>query len=343
MRRILITAWLLFGWIVNAPALEDAAGQASLSVRPIALPEAGDGIGFDDLVFSPRLGKVIVPGGRSGNLYLIDSATRKITAIHGFSSGKEYKEGHGEGITSADEGKGLIFVADRTAGTLSAVDPVCEKIIATTPLAGSPDYVRYILATDEIWVTQPNEQRIEIFSLSKGEPLQLTHADFIPVEGGPESLVYDGRRTRVYTHLWEGQSAVIDVKERKVIATWPNGCEGSRGIGIDEALGFLFAACAEGKATTLDVDHDGKILGNVEAGSGVDIIGYDAVLKRLYLPGAKSAKTAIVQVSPAGDLKLLQEVPTEMRAHCAVADGTGQVWVCDPDNGRLLLLKDIFP
>src|SRR5207244_1191226 len=38
----------------------------------VSLPDAGPGIGFDDLQYSPTLHRVLVPGGRSGKLDLID-------------------------------------------------------------------------------------------------------------------------------------------------------------------------------------------------------------------------------------------------------------------------------
>jgi hypothetical protein len=37
----------------------------------IDLPAGKPGIGFDDLQYSPRLKKVLAPGGRRGKLYLI--------------------------------------------------------------------------------------------------------------------------------------------------------------------------------------------------------------------------------------------------------------------------------
>ena len=44
----------------------------------IELPGGKPGIGFDDLQYSARLGRVLVPAGRSGTLDLIDPATGKV-------------------------------------------------------------------------------------------------------------------------------------------------------------------------------------------------------------------------------------------------------------------------
>jgi hypothetical protein len=66
-------------------------------------------------------------------------------------------------------------------------------------------------------------------------------------------------------------------------------------------------------------------------------------LSHLYLPGGKSGTMAILGVSKAGKLALLATVKTARGAHCAAADDLRQVWICDPDKGRLLLVSDTYP
>ena len=60
------------------------------------------------------------------------------------------------------------------------------------------------------------------------------------VDVSPESLVIDPSRKRAYAHLWKGATVAIDIPSRAIVATWPNGCSGSRGIDIDEKRGFVF-------------------------------------------------------------------------------------------------------
>jgi len=89
----------------------------------ISLPGGQGGIGFDDLGFSASLHRVLVPAGQSGTLDLIDPDTRKVSSIRGFANGTMFDGGHGEGITSVDEGKEFLLVTDRTARQLDVVDP----------------------------------------------------------------------------------------------------------------------------------------------------------------------------------------------------------------------------
>jgi hypothetical protein len=319
-------------------------GAAVLQALPVPLPGGEGGIGFDDLTFAPGLGKLLVPAGRTGNLDLVDPASRQIVPIAGFSSSQgAFVRGHGEGTTSADYGRGLIFATDRTTQQLVVLDPATRSIVARAGLAASPDYVRWVAPTGEIWVTQPDKDRIEIFTLPATGPPVPAHKEFIATPGGPESLVIDAARSRAYTHLWKSTTLAIEVKTRAIAARWPNRCAGSRGIALDARRGLLFAGCAEGKAVVLDLLHGGAVRDTSSAGSGVDIIDYSPRLGHLYLPGARSETMAILGVSRTGKLSLLATVKTASAAHCVVADDRHQAWVCDPSHGRLLLVDDTLP
>ena len=94
----------------TSPALaaRPAAGP-SPEVAAIAMPGGEAGIGFDDLVFSSTLGKLLVPAGRTGMLDLVDLSTGKVASIPGFTVRKDFPGGHDDGVTSVAEGEGLLF------------------------------------------------------------------------------------------------------------------------------------------------------------------------------------------------------------------------------------------
>jgi hypothetical protein len=324
-------------------AVTSAAPPPSVPAEPLALPGGEGGIGFDDLLFAPDLARLLVPAGRSGRVDLVDPVSRQVVAIGGFSTQGRFVQGHGEGTTSADFGRGLIFASDRTAKKLVVLDPAARKVVARAELASGPDYVRWVAPTGEIWVTQPDQERIEIFALPASGPPVPVHKEFLSIPGGPESLIVDAARGRAYTHLWKSTTLAIDLKSRAVVARWPNGCGGSRGIALDPERGFLFAGCAEGKAVVLDLQQNGAVRDSLSAGSGVDIIDYSRGLHHLYLPGGESRTMAILGVGKSGKLALLATVKTAASAHCVAADDHRQAWVCDPHHGRLLRVADGFP
>jgi hypothetical protein len=317
----------------SAPRSTAGGSGAPGAVVPIVLPGGAQGIGFDDLGFAPGAHAVLAPAGATGNLCLIDPDTRAVTPITGFST-TGTRGGHDDGTTSADEGGGFLFAIDRTALRLVAIDEQTRAVVAQAQLASGPDYVRWIDATHEIWVTQPDEERIEVFAVTDGKP---KHAAFIAVPGGPESLIVDAGRKRAFTHLWDGATVAIELASRAVGAPWRNGCGGSRGIALDAARGLLFSGCAEGKVTAL---REGELVGSVAVGKGVDVIAYNAHLAHLYVPSATPGTLTIVGVGAAGQLAVLGTVPTATGSHCAAADDRDTAWVCDVHGGRLLAIKD---
>jgi DNA-binding beta-propeller fold protein YncE len=327
--KSLYAAVLIFFFSISVHSEQPAS-------KTVPLPEGSNGIGFDDIQYSSVMKKVLVPSGRTGMLNLVDPETLAVTSIGGFSSTKDFKGGHGEGITSVAEAEKMLFVTDRSSLKLNVLDPNSKKIIATAPLGSSPDYVRFIPTLNEVWVTEPDEDQIEVFKMNQNTP---AHSSYIKVEGGPEALVIDTKQGRAYSHLWHGKTVAIDINAKKIVATWPNGCEGSRGISFAETSNILLVGCSEGKAVSMDT-HDGKIISSVSSGNGVDIIAYNHHLKHLYMPGGKSATMAIISVADDGSLKLLQTVPAAEGSHCVTTDQSNTAFVCDPKHGSLLVIKD---
>jgi len=319
------------------------SGSGSPDGTPVPLPAAGPGIGFDDLRYSATLHRVLAPGGRWGNLALVDPDSLAVTTVGGFSATAGYSGGHDDGATSVDEGRGMLFVTDRTSQKLLVVDPRGATIVASAPVAANPDYVRYVAPTDEIWISEPAAAQIEIFSLPKtGTPTPSPVAT-IAVSNGPESLVIDATTGRAYTHRWQSTTVVIDVAKRAVVAEWPNSCVASRGLAVDPARGFFFAGCLEGTVSVLDAAHDGRKLSALSRGSGFDVLGYSATLGHLYLAGTSCACLVVLGVSGAGQLSFLGRFNASSSAHCAAADDRGHAWVCDPDGGRLFRVDDPYP
>ncbi len=319
--------------------VQSISGAGSLG-GAVQLPGGEGGVGLDDLGFARSLGKLLAPAGRTGKLDLIDPQTKTVEMIDGFSTSAATSGRHGGGTTSADEGGGLIFATDRTALRLDVVDPLQKRIIGYVGLSSSPDYVRAVEPTKEVWVTEPDKERIEVFTLPPVSAPTPTLREFVSVPGGPESLVVDATRGVAYSNLWKGVTVAVNLVSHKIVSHWENGCIGSRGLALDERRGFLFVGCAEGGGTTLDLNKNGAVVSKLKAGDGVDIVAFNPRLSHLYLPGGKSASMAVASVSEHGELSLLETIPTAPRAHCVAVDDHSDVWVCDPEHGRLLWFAD---
>ncbi len=323
-------------------ALAAALAAAPAALSPVPLPGGAGGVGLDDLRWSPELHALLVPAGRTGRVDLVDPATRAVTSIEGFATAPGWSRGHGDGTTSADAGDGWILAIDRTAKEVVVADPRARRIVARARLAGDPDYVRWTGAAGEVWVTEPDRGEIETFRLERGAPPALARTGAIAVRGGPESLVVDPAGRRAYTNTFRDETVAIDVASRSVAARWRNGCRGARGIDLDAAQGVVFAGCAEGKVVSLDAATGARV-GEAATGAGVDGIAFAPGLSHLYVPGGSAATLTVVGVGAHGVLSTLATIPAAPGAHCAAADDRGDAWVCDPRNGRVLVLRDAYP
>lgn len=330
----------LFGAVLFCLCATAVADPSIAKPSKLVLPGGEGGIGFDDLTWSARLHRVLAPSGRTGKLDLIDPKTQKVESVAGFSTDTDkFAGGHGEGTTSADTGGGMIFASDRSRREVEIVDPKAMKIVGSAKLAGGPDYVRWVEAAKEVWVTEPNKKQIEYFSFDVGK---LVRKGAIDVAGGPESLVLDAARGRAYTHTWADATVAIDLAKHKEVARWKNGCKGSRGIALDATRALLFVGCDEGKATALDLAHDGKVVSTVDTGKGVDIVAYNPTLAHLYVPGGDSATLTIIGVATSGKLSVLGSVAAAADSHCVAVDDANHAYVCDPKSGALLVVTDPF-
>jgi hypothetical protein len=307
------------------------------------------------MAYDPGLSRVIVPAGATGNLDLIDPDSLNITAIPGFSTTvPDPTGGHGDGTTSAIAQKGLLFAIDRTNLRLDVVDPSVGAIVKSTALITSPDYIRYVPPTNELWVTEKGASQIEVFALSNEPVPQPTSSTVISFTNGPEALVIDNARGLAYTNFAKkGQTIPIDIKTHTVQDPWPNGCTATRGMVLDEARGILFVACKEGKIVPLDLNSGGKQFSTMTYGGNLDFLGYNPRLSHLYIPSGASAIMAVVGVTVVpGDLPaateqltmtLLGTADTDIGSKCIIADDRDDVWVCDPANGQIIRIKDTFP
>ena len=306
----------------------------------VVLPGAEPGIGFDDLGYSKTLGALLVPAGRSGRVDLVDVDTLKVRSIAGFSRVDDYSGGHDDGPTAVDEGRGYLFVTDRTAQKLSVVDETTLGIVATAPLAASPDYPRFVASKDELWLTEPSASQIEIFSLAPSGVPVPTSSGVIAVDDGPESLVIDEVRGRAYTHRWHASTLAFELSTRKLVAEWPNGCAASRGIALDREFGLLVAACNEGTLSVLDVAHEGRIVSHLAKGAGFDVIGLSQTSHRVYAAGSACNCLIVASLSPKGELDFVSRTNAASGSSCATGDERGHGWFCDPEAGAVWRVSD---
>ena len=119
---------------------------------------------------------------------LIDPESLAFTSIGGFSVVRDYGRGHDEGVTSADAVGNKLIAIDRTLRKLCFVDPESKTIFRTLPLKGALDYVRFVEATGEAWVTEPKDHRLEIFPLLGDSTVERAESALLAIPEGVRGL-----------------------------------------------------------------------------------------------------------------------------------------------------------
>jgi hypothetical protein len=319
------------------------AAARVLVAHPVELP-GGPPVTMDYLAYDAATDTVWVPAGNTGKVNLIDGATGKLESVGGFETEKRTVEREGKksevvvGPSSAYPGDGVVYVGNRAGFAVCAVTSKTHERKGCVKLDSSPDGTAYVAATKEVWVTTPRVNSITILDASK--PEELKAGGGVPVDG-PEGYAVDNERGLFYTNQEDkDRTVVFDVKTRKPAADWPAGCgeTGPRGLSIDVKRQLLFVACGKGGVFTRST-KDGKELGHIDTGGGVDNIDYSPDSQLLYIASGKDGMLTIARASPEGKLELVATAKTAIGARVVVADKHGNAYAADSKGGKIWVIK----
>ena len=333
-------------------------------------------ISFDDFTYDSHLRRVIIPAGETGEVVLIDPKDMSVQLISGFSQQVDPADPI-VGASSVAVAGGFLFALDQATKTIKTVDLGTNTVGGSTPLQAAADYIRYVSATGELWVTEKDINQIEIFSVSEDNPPTLQSTGNISVPNGPEALIIDDARGLAFTNRpKQSLTDVIQVMTHTVIGQWGNGCSSAKGIAVDENEGYLFVACEEGKLVVMDINNEGYQIASLNYGGELDFVAYNPKLHHVYLPSSASGIVGIFQLqtlpvtpqpttknslritqtvsptatpgaTPTPDLKtsllLLGTADTATKSKCVTADDFNNIWVCDPNHGQVFVIHDTFP
>jgi DNA-binding beta-propeller fold protein YncE len=334
-------------WIWLAAVLATATGATESSApaaKSIALP-GGPPVGMDYLAYDAATGRVWVPAGNTGNVDVVDAATGKLTTLGGFATKLASRPGRPPrqvGPSSVTVGDGVVWIGNRGDDSVCAFDRQTFAKGPCAKLAAMPDGIAYVADTREIWVTTPRDGSITIVGVSGKEP---SAPAVIKLDGEPEGYAVEPGRGLFYTNLENrDRTLAIDVKTRKVVASWPTGCgsDGPRGLALDAQHRLLFAACTDG-AVSFDLGKSGKAVGRIKTGGGVDNLDYYAGKRLLYVASPRDGKLTIARVADGGALAAVTTAPTASGARNPVVDAKGTAYVADSAGARLIVIAPRVP
>jgi len=142
------------------------------------------------------------------------------------------------------------------------------------------------------------------------------------------NMVFSIRTSKRWVKLWPS-----NVQKRAVVSNW-HSCDGPSGVAVDSKHGFVFVACSD-HVIVLDTAHDGRPVGSIPTGAGVDNVDYVEDAGLLYAAAADAAQLTIARIDNEGKPTSLAVVPTTKGARSVVAGPNGSAYLIDPPEGLL--------
>jgi DNA-binding beta-propeller fold protein YncE len=294
---------LVCAYVGLAPASASAAEGHYKLLKEIPI---GGGSGWDYLLADAIDHRLFVTHGTK--VVVIDTSNNKVVGeildtpgVHGFVAAPELKRG---------------FSSNGQENKSSIVDLTSLKTLQKVSTGSNPDSIAYDPKSDEVWTFNGRSHNATVYEGKTGKVI----AAAVPLEGKPETGVIDADSNRVYVNLEDKSAvAVIDQKEKKVIATWPIAPgEGPSGLAIDVASHRLIIGCANSKMIMMD-STTGKVVTTLDCGQGVDAAAFDPQTHLGFVSAGGSGTVTVAKVEP-DKLTLVQTLVTQRGARTMTVD-----------------------
>jgi DNA-binding beta-propeller fold protein YncE len=267
----------------------------------------GDGA-WDYLTVDPDHKLLYVP--RSTHTMVLDAQTGKTVAdIPG------QKRNHGVAI-APDAGRG--FITDGTDASVTVFDLKTYAVLGKVKTAEDSDGVIYDPASDKVLVVCGDAG--VLIPISPNLDLATGKADApVALGGKPEFLAADGQGKAYINLVDKDQVAVVDTKAMKVLDKWSTAPGGSPvGMSMDIAQRRLFIGCRKPQKLIIMNADDGKIMGDLPIGTGVDATKFDG---DIFASCGDGTLTVAHETTP-GKFEVLQTVQTPRGARTMGVDTT---------------------
>jgi YVTN family beta-propeller protein len=212
--------------------------------------------------------------------------------------------------------KNVGFVTNGKNGTTCVFDLKTLKVTQKIKVGGKADAAIYDPDTKKVYVMDNGGGGVFVI-----DPAALDKDPVnIAVDGDLECAVLDGAGKMYANSENKNEVVVIDLKAQKVTAHWPLAPgDAPTGLAIDVAHHRLFSGCANKLMVILDSEN-GKVLGTVPIGGGVDGVAFDAELGLAVSANGKEPTMTVVREGPAGKFSVVQTLETTKGAKTITVD-----------------------
>ena len=212
----------------NVAHLIDAGTGASVADVPVGQKP-------DAAVFDPASGLAVVMNGHSGDVTLIDPATRKAVATVALGGSLEF---------AAADGKGKVFVAIEDQNQLAVIDAKAHALAGHYALHGctGPGGIAYAANAGVLIVACANKVA-KVVDAANGADLGT-----LTIGAGPDAVIYDTARKLAFIPCGrDGVLEVIAVRGPKNVAIVQTATTqiGARTGAVDPSTGALYLPTAK--------------------------------------------------------------------------------------------------
>lgn len=269
----------------------------------------GDG-GWDYITVDAATNRLYVT--RSTHTMVIDAKSGKVLAdIPG------QKRSHGAALVPAVN-RG--FISDGGGdGAIEIFDLKTNAVLGTIPAMPDTDGIIYDKATNQVLSVSGDGGALMTLNPNV-DPHTGKIDPPIDLGGKPEFLAADGAG-KVYINLEnKDMVAVVDLKQRKVIARWPVAPGGHPvGMAMDKAKRLLFIGCRNPQKMIVMSADNGKILAALPIGEGVDATKFDG---KQAFASCRNGKLEVVSSTAPGKFQIVQTVETTEGARTMTVDSS---------------------
>ncbi len=153
----------------------------------------------------------------------------------------------------------------------------------------------------------------------------------------------DNVRSVFFTNFEDkDKTLVVDLKSHAITHTWNPACgeDGPKGLIFEQSTNHLVVVCPA-QVETLDVAHDGAVLGKLDVGDGLDAIDYVPARHQLFAAAAQAEKIVVATLAPDGKITAVATIATAKGARNAVATEDGTAYVAVGRAGSILVIPPV--
>jgi DNA-binding beta-propeller fold protein YncE len=267
----------------------------------------GDG-GWDYITADSSTHRLYVT--RSTHTQVIDAENGKVL---GDIPGQ--KRSHGVALVPA-VGRG--FISDGGGdGQIVVFDLKTNAALGTIPALADADGIIYDASVNRVLAVSGDKNAL-ITLAPDVNPSGGKIDPPIDLDGAPEFLAADGKG-KAYINLEDkNQVAVVDLKQRKVIARWPVSPGGSPvGMAMDGKKRLLFIGCRNPQKLIVMNADTGKIIADLPIGAGVDATKFDGTEA---FASCRDGKLEVAKETAAGKFEIVERVATPVGARTMTVD-----------------------